>query len=292
MKVAVTGGTGLVGHGLVGGLLSAGHQVVSLGRHPSAHPAAGHLPFDLGEAPPDLGGFDALVNAAFAHVPGRYRGGEGTDPEGFRRLNLDGSLRLFAAARDAGVRRVVFISSRAVYGDYHGGTALHEDLEPRPDTLYGQLKLEAERGLAGMASPGMIAASLRATGVYGPPVPGRAHKWQQLFDGFGRGETIRPAIGTEVHAADFALAVRLLLETPPDRLAHRIYNVSDFVLDRRDLLSVFSRISGVKGSLPIRSDANAVNAMSTDRIRQIGWRTMGEAALASVVADLLRDAGG
>ncbi|WP_108258089.1 NAD-dependent epimerase/dehydratase family protein [Mangrovicoccus ximenensis] len=151
---AVTGGTGLVGRFIVEDLLAAGEEVVVLSRArqpdpPFSRPAEVR-PFLLDRAAEtDLRGVDRLVHCAFDHVPGRYRGGEGDDPEGFRRRNAGGSLALFRAAREAGVGSAVFLSSRAVYGAYPPGTLLAEDLVPRPDTLYGAAKLSAEEGLAG-----------------------------------------------------------------------------------------------------------------------------------------------
>jgi nucleoside-diphosphate-sugar epimerase len=70
---------------------------VALGRRPTLH-GGEHRPWRLGEPAP-LAGCEALVHCAFAHVPGRYRGGEGEDPEGFLRLNLEGTLRLWDEAR-------------------------------------------------------------------------------------------------------------------------------------------------------------------------------------------------
>ena len=139
MRLAVTGATGLVGHFVVEEALCAGDQVVSLSRRapqPGFFSApVDHLPFDLTAAPPPLKGVDVLVHLAFLHTPGRYRGGEGDDPAGFCAANLDGTLRLFEAARAAGVPRVLFLSSRAVYGAYPPGTRLSDDLVPHPDTL-------------------------------------------------------------------------------------------------------------------------------------------------------------
>ena len=286
MRIAVTGATGLVGHPVAAALLAAGHQVTALGRAPSSLAAAGFIPYDLAGEPPPLAGHDALVHIAFSHVPGRYRGGEGDDPEGFSVRNLAGSLRLFGAAQAAGVRRVLFLSSRAVYGTHPPGTILTEDLPPRPDTLYGQLKLDAETGLATLRSAGLGVASLRATGVYGPPVPGRAHKWHDLFAGFARGEALPPSIGTEVHAADLAAAVGLLLTAPAEALAPATFNVSDFILDRRELLEAFARHSGIRGTLPPNSDPATVNPMSTDRLRALGWKPRGHGALDSVLTRL------
>jgi NAD(P)-dependent dehydrogenase (short-subunit alcohol dehydrogenase family) len=140
-RTFVSGGTGYVGRFIVEELLAAGHEVTLMGRRP---PADGFFsrpvefrPLSLepdGISPALLEAADFFVHGAFDHVPGKYRSGEGDDPEGFRRRNLDGSRALFEAARAAGVRRIVFLSSRAVYGTYPPGTWLDEKDEPRPWT--------------------------------------------------------------------------------------------------------------------------------------------------------------
>jgi len=290
MRIAVTGASGQVGHWIAAGLLEAGHEVVALGRHPSRHAQAEHRPFDLGGPPPDLSRCEALVHAALSHAPGRYRGGEGDDPDGFVRLNAEGTARLFAAARSAGVGRALFLSSRAVYGAYPSGTPLHEGLPPRPDTLYGRVKLEGERALAALAAPGFSVASLRVTGVYGPPVAGLPHKWADLFAAFGRGERVAPRAGTEVHAGDLAEAVRMLLAAPA-AMAPGLFDISDFVLDRRDLLAAWADVSGVSGPLPEAADTARVSAMSAARLRALGWRPRGRPGLAPVLRALAAGGG-
>lgn len=263
MKVAVTGATGLVGQFIVAHLLRTGHEVVALGRAPSPHGGT-HRPWRLAEPAP-LEGCEALVHAAFSHRPGRYRGGEGDDREGFLRANLDGTLRLWEEARGL---RIVFLSSRAVYDGLPPGTVLTEDLPLSPDSLYGEAKLRAEEALHDIGG-----ASLRATGIYGPPAPGQRHKWADLFEAFARGEEIAPARGTEVHGADLARAVGLLLGT-----GRGPFNCSDLLLDRRDLLARWSLVAGVGGRLPPRSDASP-NVMDCTRLRRLGWRPGGDAAL-------------
>lgn len=265
MKVALTGGTGLVGRFLADAARAAGHDVTLLSRNP----APGELRYDLTGEVPDLTGHDALIHAAFQHAPGRYRGGEGTDPADFLAANRDGSLRLFAAARQAGVARALFLSTRAVYGDHPAGTLLTEDLELRPDTLYGQMKADVEQGLAALSSPTFSTASLRATGVYGP---GQNHKWTDLFANFHAGRPISPRVATEVHGADLAAAALLLLEAPASDLA---YNVSDLTLDLHDLLAEVARLTGCTAPLPPRADAAAVSAMDCTRLRALGWRPGG-----------------
>lgn len=283
MKIALTGPTGAVGSAVTAVLLARGHEVVCLGRRPSPLPGARHVAYDLGGDVPTLAGMDAVVHLALSHLPGRYRGGQGVDPDGFVRLNRDGSVRLFEAADRAGVSRLVFLSSRAVYGAYSPGTQLTEELPPRPDTLYGKVKLEAEAALAALAEPDRAWSSLRATGIYGPPVPGQAHKWAVLLAAFSTGETPAPRIATEVHADDVAAAVLLLLETPSGRLRHRVWNVSDIVLDRRELLRRYAQRTGITTGLPAASDPSGVSAMTTDRLRALGWRPRGMAGLDAVL---------
>jgi nucleoside-diphosphate-sugar epimerase len=220
VKVAVTGGTGLVGRFITEALLAAGDEVTVLGRHAPARGAfsaeVAFRPFDLAAPAVRLDDVAALVHAGFAHVPGRYRGGEGDDPSGFVDRNLEGSRRLFAQAAAQGVGRILFLSSRAVYGPRPAGTVLTEEMALAPDTLYGEVKRDAEAALAALDVAG---ASLRATGVYCPGGPGRVHKWQTLFRDFAAGAEIAPRAGTEVHGADLAAAVRLLLTAPAPALA-------------------------------------------------------------------------
>ncbi len=161
------------------------------------------------------------------------------------------------------------------------GSTLTEDTICTPDTLYGTVKLAGEAALARCHPAGI---SLRATGVYGPPAPGQRHKWADLFEAFAAGERLPPRIGTEVHGEDLATAVRLALTVAePGPL-----NVSDLCLDRRDMLALWSEVSGCAGHLPERSDSAAVNAMDTSRLRALGWRPGGMAKLHHTLVDLAR----
>jgi nucleoside-diphosphate-sugar epimerase len=259
MHVLVTGATGTVGRFVVPALAAAGHRVTTLGR-------TGDIRWTLADPSPSLPPADALVHLALAHRPGAYRGGEGDDPETFRRLNLDGTLRLFDAARDA---RIVFLASRAVYGDHRRGETLREADIPTPDSLYGAVKLEAERAL------GPRGASLRATGVYG------GDKWQLLFAAYLRGEEIAPRVSTEIHGADLAAAVLILLQRPETGP----FNASDILLDRHDLLARVRRLTGCPHPPPPRAEDPPPGVMSTERLRAIGWRPGGLARLDAFLAE-------
>ncbi len=293
----VSGGTGYVGRFIVERCLAAGHRVRLLGRRP---PSNGLLsrPVDfrhhtLSTEPVDLSlfeGADAFIHAAFHHLPGRYRGGEGDQPELFQTFNHQGSLALFDAASEAGLRQAVFLSSRAVYGRQPSGAVLDEQSGPRPDTLYGAVKLATERALQRLARPDFQISILRVTGVYGPAGAGRSHKWSALFEAFMQGEAVASRIGTEVHGEDLAEAILLLLEqgggaSEPllGRDVASLFNVSDILLDHRDLLLAFAEQTGRKGRLPARADPAAFNAMDGRRLKSRGWRPRGCLDLAGLV---------
>ena len=264
MHVLITGAGGRVGGMIAAELAAAGHRVTRLGRRPGEHP------WDLADRAPTLPAADALVHAALAHVPGAYRGGEGDDPERFVQLNRDGTRALFEAARDI---RVVFLSSRAVYGDHRRGETLREDDTPEPDSLYGEVKL------AGEAALGPRGVALRSTGVYG----GRDHKWAGLFASYLRGDPVPPRVGTEVHGADLASAVALLL----DRTEAGAFNVSDLLLDRHDLLARVRDLAGCPHPPPARFEGPAPGVMATDRLRALGWTPGGWSRLDGFLASVV-----
>lgn len=282
----VSGGTGYVGRFIVEHLLSAGHSVSVMGRTPHV---AGYFskPVRFVEGTLDpardqsaaFDGIDFFVHAAFDHVPGKYRGGEGDDAQGFRYRNHEGSVALFEAARKEGVRRAVFVSSRAVYGDQPAGAILTEETIPHPDTLYGEVKLATENSLRHMSRDGFCGTVLRVTGVYGPAGKGRDHKWQGLFGDYLAGKPIAPRAGTEVHGADVAAAVALVLAAREAKISGEIFNVSDLLVDRHTLLSIVRDAAGSSLALPPPAEHTTVNAMETEKIASLGWRPGGAAAL-------------
>ncbi len=289
-RAIVTGGTGLVGPFIVDHLLVRGWQVCVTGRSRSPSVPSGAdfhaLSLDPDEDFDGLPKADVLIHAAFDHVPGRYRGGEGDDPDRFVRCNLDGSTALFEAAKKNSVGHLVFLSSRAVYGQHPPGHCLTETTPPRPDTLYGSIKWKAEQALAALAGDGFLTTSLRVTGVYGPPPPDRPHKWSDLFARYHRGEAIEPRCGTEVHGTDLASAVQLVLDGHEDRTSHEVYNVSDITLDQHDLLARVRSECGSDQLLTERADCHRINVMNCDRLRALGWRPGGQALLHRTVRAL------
>jgi len=285
-RVLVSGGTGFVGRFIVEHLLANGYKVTVGARAPPAPTLFSQpvpfVPLSLDPDADQIEAFDSIyyfVHAAFDHLPGKYRGGEGDDPQGFHARNLDGTVRLFEAAKDAGVRRTCFLSSRAAYGTQPPGMVLTEDLSCKPDTLYGTVKLQGERSLLSLCGHGFVTASLRVTGVYGSAGPDQPHKWQHLFNDYLAGKAIAPRAGTEVHGDDVAKAVRLMLETDAIRISGETFNVSDLLIDNRSILAPLQERTHCPHPLPDTADIAAYNVMSVCKIGALGWKPGGRERL-------------
>jgi len=279
-RIVISGATGLVGRFIAEHFLQLGEDVVAMCRKA---PAAGFFSKPVQWVPGDLEpekdwtasfeGADYFVHCAFSHVTGKYRGGEGNDPNEFRRLNANGSLALFNAAKSAGVKRAVFLSSRAVYDGVSSGSNLTEDMQVAPTSLYGQVKHKVENGLVELADKSFLPMSIRATGVYGA---NRGHKWEALFEAFKLGEAIAPRIGTELHGDDLAKATALLFHVDEQNLIVfgrvPLFNASDIMLDRHDLLRAYGGQKEIDGMLPVKADASMVSVMDCSRLKSLGWQ--------------------
>lgn len=129
-----------------------------------------------------------LHQAALASVPGSI-----ADPEAFNRGNIDGFLNVLLAARDAGVRRLVYASSSAVYGD-GPGLPKREDMEASLLSPYALTKYVDEL-YAGIFARcyGMQCIGLRYFNIFGPrqdPYGAYAAVIPRWFDSLSSGEPV------------------------------------------------------------------------------------------------------
>src|SRR6201981_1117312 len=169
MLLALTGATGFIGQYLLRELPKRGHRLRVLLRHPSAVPmecasaVIGDLarPRNMSAA---LEGVDAGIHSAgFTH------GMSGIPEDDYRVLNTEATIGLARAARRAGAKRFVFLSSIRAQSGPTAKTVLTEANDPTPTDAYGRSKLAAERGLTELD---LDWVSLRAALVYGPGVTG------------------------------------------------------------------------------------------------------------------------
>ena len=190
LKIAVTGGTGFVGSRLIAALQAAGHEVRALTRRPQAN--TGDIGWVAGSLE-DEAALDRLAEGAEAliHVAGVLK----ADRAGFEGGNVQGTAAVLAAAKNAGVRRFVQVSSLAAR-------------EPSL-SLYGGSKARAEALVRGS---GLEFAIVRPPAVYGPG----DKETLDLFRMASQGLILLPPEGrlSLIHADDLARLLVTLAASP------------------------------------------------------------------------------
>jgi UDP-glucose 4-epimerase len=177
MLLALTGATGFIGQHMLRELPKRGYRIRVLLRRPASLPdgtasaVIGDLarPQNMSAA---LEGVDAVIHSAgLAHAM------SGIPEDDYRVLNTEATIGLARAARRAGAKRFVFLSSIRAQCGPTAEMVLTEAVEPRPTDAYGMSKLSAERGLADLD---LDWVALRAVLVYGRGVKGNMAQLMRL----------------------------------------------------------------------------------------------------------------
>jgi len=177
MLLALTGATGFIGQHLLRELPKRGYRLRVLLRRPASMPmqtasaVIGDLarPQNMSAA---LEGVDAVIHSA-----GLAPAMSGVPEDDYRVLNTEATIGLARAARRAGAKRFIFLSSIRAQCGPAADKILTEAVEPRPTDAYGKSKLAAERGLAQLD---LDSVSLRAALIYGPGVKGNMAQLMRL----------------------------------------------------------------------------------------------------------------
>ena len=244
----VTGVAGFIGSSILETLLSLGQTVVGLDDFSTGYQAniddvlnsvaGGASRFrlirgdirDLATCQQACSGVDYVLHqAALGSVPRSL-----DDPITSNQVNVDGTLNVFVAARAAGVRRVVYASSCAVYGDSEE-LPLSEDRLSRPLSPYAATKAANEMyALSFARSFGSEIVGLRYFNIYGRRQdPNGAYaavipRWvASLLQSepcfiYGDGETSRDFC----HVSNVVQANLLAATTPDAQAVNRVYNVA------------------------------------------------------------------
>lgn len=236
--VVVTGGSGKLGRAVVSDLIEHGWQVTVLDMVPTPHPDAGFVRVDLGDhgAVVDaLTGIDdryesvdAVVHLAAIPAPGLT-----TNAATFDR-NITATHHVFAAARIAGIKRIVWASSETVLGLPMSPEfpppylPVDEEYHPRPTSSYSLAKtLEEELALQYCAwNPELTAIGLRFSNVMDPAD-------YEAFPGYDADAASRQwNVWGYIDARDGAQAVRLSLTA--DLVGREIFIIAaaDSVMQR------------------------------------------------------------
>lgn len=172
MKILITGGAGFVGATLANRLAAEGHEIRVLDDLSGGD--AGRLNPKINFTRGDVNDIPALwkllqgIQCVY-HVAARISVSESTlYPRDYNAVNVGGTVSVMEAVRDAGVQRIVFTSSGAIYGE-QAAMPLHEEMAPDPRSPYAVSKLAAEYYVRTTGILwGIETVSLRLFNVYGP----------------------------------------------------------------------------------------------------------------------------
>jgi len=237
----ITGIGGFIGSSLARALLQRGEQVrgvdnFSTGRRENLKQILGQIDFheadilDLDAMQGVCAGADYILHqAAIPSVPRSV-----LDPLESNRANVDGTMNVLVAARDAKVKRVVYAASSSAYGDTPT-LPKHEDMTPDPISPYAVAKLASERYMISFyRCYGLETVALRYFNIFGPrqdpssPYSGVLAQFITLMLSgkqptiFGDGEQSR-----DFTYIDNAVEANLLAcKAPAAQVAGKVFNVA------------------------------------------------------------------
>ncbi|MFD3565662.1 UDP-glucose 4-epimerase GalE [Streptomyces sp. NPDC058667] len=307
-KYLVTGGAGYVGSVVAAHLLERGHRVtvlddLSTGFADAVPEGAEFIEGRIQDAAGwlDDGYHGVLHFAAFSQV-----GESVAKPEKYWENNVGGTLALLAAMRAADVRKLVFSSTAATYGE-PATVPITESAPTAPTSPYGASKLAVDHMIgAECAAHGLAAVSLRyfnVAGAYGSL--GERHEPEShliplvLQVALGRREAISvygedyptpdgTCVRDYIHVADLAEAHLLALDamTTGEHLVCNLGNGNGFSV--REVVETVRKVTGhpvPEITAPRRPGDPAVLVASAETARErLGW-TPSRPDLAAVVAD-------
>lgn len=262
-KLLITGVAGFIGSSLAHALVAKGETVrgldnLSTGKPENISSIRDRIDFrkadllDLGAVRDACRGVDYVLHqAALASVPRSVE-----DPIASNQANVDGTLNVLVAAKEARVKRVIYAASSSAYGDTPT-LPKREDMIPNPISPYAVAKLAGEHYMASFYRVyGLETVSLRYFNIFGPrqdPSSQYSGVLAKFIPIMLRGE--QPTIfGDGEQSRDFtyidnAVSANLLACTAPaDQVAGRMFNVA--IGQRANLnqtFEVLKKLTGYKG---------------------------------------------
>ncbi len=311
MKLLVTGGAGYIGSVVAAQLLKAGHDVTVLDSLARGHRAA--VPDGCGFVEVDLLDADAVDGAlaegyeGVLHFAALALVGESVDhPERYHRGNFVGALNLLDAMRAHGVKRLVFSSTCATYGEPET-VPIHEQVPTAPVNSYGNSKLAIDRMIADECrAHGLGAISLRYFNVAGASGPqGEDHEPEThlipliLRAAAGKRDSVSifgtdyptpdgTAVRDYIHVEDLADAHILALDAIASG-EHQILNLGNGNgFSVREVIEAAKRVTGVDFAVreeDRRAGDPPMLVAASEKVREVlGW-TPNKPEIETMIAD-------
>lgn len=251
MRIFVTGASGFVGGAATEALIAAGHTVQAMSRAPTSDAgiaARGATPVrcDLGAVSAEhVGDAEAVLHcAAFVEQWGA--------PEDWKRVNVEGTARMLKAAREAGAKRFIHISTESVLwrGQHLRDVDETYPLAPNSPYPYAATKAQAEILVREANAPGFETIILRPRFIWGPgdttlapTIEAMARERKFAWVNGGRALTSTTHIANLVHAIELALT--------HGRGGEAYFILDDGVRPMRDMIAGIAAARGVE--LPEKS---------------------------------------
>jgi nucleoside-diphosphate-sugar epimerase len=294
MKIALTGGTGFVGRALVERLGEA-NEFRCLARDVSA---ASTLELDSGVewVSGDLGdddwqsdfvaGCDAVVHSGLYRTTESFQGDE-PDVLEYLRVNFLGTLKLIEAAKAAGVKRFVFVSTCAVHQRILDDRPLDESHPLWVENHYGAHKAAIEEFVHSYGfGQGFNICALRPSGIYGRMSQTANSKWYRLVCDVADGKDVSVSRGgKEVHVDDVAKAIGVLLHT--DRsIAGEAFSCCDRYISEFEVAQIAKELTASSSEIN-GQPKSAKHQIETAKLQKLGMEFGGIDLLRKTIAEIL-----
>jgi UDP-glucose 4-epimerase len=296
MKIVVTGGAGYIGSNVVALLLEAGHEVIVLDDLSEGNEST--IPSGAQFVKGNAAGFSSLFHSTdnievVIHLAAFIAAGESVKkPEKYWQNNLAGSLSLLDAMRDIGIKKLIFSSTAAVYGNPET-VPIEETAAKNPTNTYGMTKLAVDMAISSEAvAHGLAATSLRFFNVAGAyknfgerhspethiiPLALSAANSDAEFTIFGDDYSTPDGtcIRDYIHVYDLSKALLLALDKlQPSR--HTIYNLGNGNgFSNRQVIQTVEKVTGKSMNVKIgdrrEGDPTSLVASSQLASRELGW---------------------